>query len=295
MKQGRIYFWLICLALVQSLWLTVGHVGQYWNGVYTVFRPEQWQYMQGLFVVGSTAYALVMARNLVQMAQKEVEMRAQAAQLANMAEILQALRAQRHDLVNHVQALYGLIKAGEAEEALRYIREVYGEVKQISSVLQLGMPALVSLLWAKMGEAVAKGVSFNVRVDPQFRFVPVAVKDLNRIVGNLLDNALEAAEPLAADDRWVEVEFAVGKGYYQVYVANGGEIAPEARRQLFRSIFSTKAAGGHQGLGLYSVQNLAARYGGLARAESGNGRTIFTVIFPTLETTAGRRSSGQRA
>lgn len=295
MKQGRVYFWLICLVLVQGLCLTVGNVSQYWKDVFPSFRSEQWQVIQGVFVAASIAYALVLIRNLVRAAGQEAEMRAQAAQMANVTELLRAMRAQRHDFINHVQALYGLVKAGDTEEALRYIREVYGEVKQASSLLQVGEPALVSLFQAKMGEAEAKGVYFSMQVDPQFRTIPVAAKDLNRIIGNLLDNALEAAEDLEAGGRWVEVELSVEKNCYQIRVANGGEIAEGVRRHLFRSGFSTKTAGGHQGLGLYAVQTLAGRYGGLVRAESGNGRTIFTVTFPAAETTLGRRSSGQRA
>lgn len=295
MKRGRVYFWLICLVLMQGLTLGVAGIAQYMSKVFPTFGPAEWQIAQSVFIAASIIYALVLVRNLVRASSFEAEMRAQAAQMANVTELLRAMRAQRHDFINHVQALYGLVKAGYTEEAMRYIREVYGEVRQTSSILQVGEPALVSLLQAKMGEAEAKGVRFSVQVDPQFRTIPVAAKDLNRIIGNLLDNALEAAEHLEAGGRWVEVELSVEKNCYQIRVANGGEIAEEARRHLFRSGFSTKTAGGHQGLGLYAVQTLAGRYGGLARAESRSGRTIFTVTFPAAETTLGRRSSGQRA
>lgn len=295
MKQGRFYFWLVCLVLLQGLALGVAGIAQYMSNVFPTLAPIHWQIVETVFIVGSIVYALILVRNLVRASTLEAEMRAQAAQMANVAELLRAIRAQRHDFINHVQALYGLVKAGYTEEALRYIREVYGEVKQASSILRVGEPALVSLLQAKMGEAEAKGVRFSVQVDPQFRTIPVAAKDLNRIMGNLLDNALEAAEDLEAGGRWVEVELSVEKNCYQIRVANGGEIAEGVRRHLFRSGFSTKTAGDHQGLGLYAVQTLAGRYGGLVGAESGNGRTVFIVTFPAAETTLGRRSSGQHA
>ena len=295
MKQGQVYFWLVCLVLIQGLLLTVGNVSQYWINVFPSFNVEQWRLAQGFFVGGSILYSLFLIKNLVRASDLEAEMKAQATQMANITELIRTMRAQRHDFVNHVQALYGLIKAGNAAEALRYVETVYGEVKQGSQVLQLGEPEMIALLQAKMGEAEAKGIRLVIRVDPRFRTIAVAPKDLNRIIGNLMNNAFEAVEAAGAGDRWTEVDLVVEKDSFKIEVANGGEISETVRRRLFQPAFSTKTAGGHQGLGLYAVETLAGRYGGRVGVESGKGRTVFTVTLPILKGQMRGEARGQRA
>ncbi|MBC7346943.1 MAG: Spo0B domain-containing protein, partial [Clostridia bacterium] len=289
-----VYFWLVCLVLVQGLVLGVTNAGQYVETVFVSLTPSHWRAGQAVFVAGSIVYALFLVKNLVRAAGQEAEVRAQAAQMANFGELLRAMRAQRHDFVNHVQALYGLIKAGSVAEALRYIEAVYGEVKQTSQVLQLGEPEMIALLHAKMGEAEAKGVRFTLRVDPQFRGV-LALKDLNRLIGNLVDNAVEAAEACGAGDRWVEVDLLAERGSYEIRVANAGEINEAVRRQIFEAGFSTKPAGKHEGMGLYVVRSLAERHGGRVAVESARGRTVFTVSLPGGARQAGGKGLGKRA
>jgi sensor histidine kinase regulating citrate/malate metabolism len=293
--KGQAYFWLVCLVLVQGLVLTVANVSQYMETAFASFSPAHWRLGQTLFVAASIVYALFLVKNLVRAAGQEAEMRAQAAQITNINDLLRAVRAQRHDFVNHVQALYGLIKAGNAAEALRYVEAVYGEVKQASQILQLGEPEMIALLQAKMGEAEAKGIRLAVRADPQFRAIPVAQKDLNRIIGNLVDNALEAAEGRGAGDRWVDLDLLAERNYFQIKVANAGEIGEGARRQLFQPGFSTKAAARHEGMGLYAVRTLAERWGGRVGVESGQGRTVFSVTIPGAQAQARGKGGGQRA
>jgi len=274
-------FWLVGLILLQGLFVGLSNLAQYLRPLFPTFGGGCWQIIQAALAAATVVSALIVARRLAQAAYREGEAQTQAAQIASLSELLRALRAQRHDFVNHVQALYGLLEEGEVEEARRYLHSVYGEVRQASQILALGEPAVIALVQAKIGQAEAKGIRLTVRADPEFRYLPVPTNDLNRIIGNLLDNALEAVEGEEEPRRrWAELELSVETTGFCISITNAGEISAEVLPHLFRPGFTTKA-GDHQGLGLFTVKNLAARYGGDLEMESGRGKTVFRVTFST--------------
>ncbi|MGB9919973.1 MAG: sensor histidine kinase [Moorellales bacterium] len=289
-EKARTHFWLLLLILCQAMFFSLSHLARYLEPLFPGLHPACWEIGEGILVVATVTASFVIVRRLVEAARREIELEAQAAQIASLGELLRALRAQRHDFINHVQAIYGLLLEGQADEALRYVHSVYGEVRQAGHLLQLGEPAVIALVQAKISAAEAKGVRVTLRVDPEFRYLPIPTKDLNRIIGNLLDNAVEAVggktEPL---QRWVDLELSVDTNHFAIAVANGGEIPGEVARHLFEPGFTTKAGGDHEGLGLYTVKALAARYGGYPEVESGNGKTVFRITFA-----ANRENSGVR-
>lgn len=251
----------------------------YQSGAFPVASPELLQAMGGLFIVFYTLCMALFLRYIFTKVKEEVEYKAQKRYTDNINDLIAAVRSQRHDFINHVQAVYGLIKTGQVEAAREYIEEVYGEVKQAGEVLSLNRPEISALLHAKEGLAAARGAKLQIKVDPGFGRIPVDGADFNRIVGNLVDNALDAVSGLEDDRRGVKVEMLCEGSTYQVRVSNPGPpIPPELRQRIFARGFTTKK-GEHQGLGLYAVQSLASRYGGMVGLNSTKECTAFTVTF----------------
>lgn len=264
----------IVLAVINSM------VDFYQSGAFPVASPALLQAMGGLFVVFYTLCMVLFLRYIFAKVKEEAEYKAQKRYTDNINDLIATVRSQRHDFINHVQAVYGLIKTGQAEAAREYIEEVYGEVKQAGEVLSLNRPEISALLHAKEGMAAARGTKLQVKVDPGFGRIPVEAVDFNRIIGNLIDNALDAVSSLEEARRWVKVEMVCEGSTYQVRVSNPGPpIPPELRQRIFARGFTTKK-GGHQGMGLYAVQSLAGRYGGMVGLHSTKECTAFTVTFP---------------
>src|SRR4029453_7650057 len=103
--------------------------------------------------------------------------------------------------------------------------------------------------------------------------------DLTTVVGNLVDNAVDAIGH--APDGWVAVEIAHEDGLVRVVVRDSGPgVAPELAEEVFEHGFTTKAAaGGRRGIGLALSRMVCARRGGRVSVRNDEG-AVFTAELP---------------
>jgi sensor histidine kinase regulating citrate/malate metabolism len=102
--------------------------------------------------------------------------------------------------------------------------------------------------------------------------------DVATVVGNLVDNAMDAAA--SASERWVEVGLGLVDGEVDVVVRDSGPgVPPGMEREVFRRGVSTKEGQGERGIGLSLVHLLCTRRGGDVTATSVGGST-FTARLP---------------
>ncbi|WP_228447682.1 ATP-binding protein [Streptomyces paludis] len=198
--------------------------------------------------------------------------------------LIDALRAQDHEHANHMHTLLGLLELELHEEAAEFVTEVVGvhrsTAEQITERIHDPLPA--ALLVGKATVAAERGVSLRLTPDTLLPDRLVDPQGLVTVVGNLVDNALDAAAG-SADPR-IEVELRAEGRTVVLVVCDSGPGVPADRRELvFSEGWSTKEppAHGRRGLGLALVRRLAERQGGSARAaESADGGARFTVVLP---------------
>ncbi|MGS0687702.1 sensor histidine kinase [Nakamurella sp. GG22] len=201
-----------------------------------------------------------------------------------------ALRAQRHEFANRLHVVHGLLDHGHLQEATEYVRSVLG-AGPLGTLLEgletVRDPTLQAFLAAKAAHARERSVT--LRLGPETwldRSVtdPVAV---TTVVGNLLDNAVDAAaEGTARSERWVEIELLADAGTLFVTVADSGDGVPKALREsLFQENVSSHPAGesGGRGLGLALVRQIARVVRGdvwLADPGGGQAGAVFVARLP---------------
>lgn len=181
----------------------------------------------------------------------------------------QQLRTLRHDMHNHIAAAQGLLEQGENDRALAYLQAI-----ATSSALESNMHFCQNeianvVLSAKFAELTAKGLTpeFDIALPPALL---IADMDLCALLGNALDNAMEAA--VSAQNKTVLVRVRADKGLFMLRVQN--HYLPTRPPQP--SLPTTKPDKTAHGFGLASMRQVAARYGGSLeiRAESG----VFELI-----------------
>ncbi|NLG24705.1 MAG: GHKL domain-containing protein [Clostridiales bacterium] len=185
------------------------------------------------------------------------------------------LRAQRHDFMNHLQVLSGLIELGEHASALDYLNRVYGDIQRVGRTLKTAHPAINALLAAKMADCESRGISFHLAIDAPWERLPMPGWEMCRVLGNLIDNAIDA---LGGGDAPAGPALEVRMGedaraFWFTVENNGPKIAPEIRGRIFEAGFSTKGEG--RGTGLSIVRELVEGYGGELRVDSDERRTAF--------------------
>jgi two-component system CitB family sensor kinase len=202
--------------------------------------------------------------------------------------LTEALRAQDHEHANRLHTLMGLLELGLHDEAVEFITDVAGAHRSTAARVgaQVRDPLVAALLVGKAAVADERGVDLRLCEDALLPEAVVDSRDLVTVLGNLVDNALDAAA--GGRDPFVEVDVRAEGRTVVLRVADSGPgVPPEAREKVFTDGWSTKRPAGHRrrGLGLVLVRRLAERYGGTATvgARPGGG-AVFTVVLPEAVT-----------
>ncbi|MFF0161049.1 ATP-binding protein [Streptomyces sp. NPDC005263] len=198
--------------------------------------------------------------------------------------LIDALRAQDHEHANRMHTLLGLLELEMYEDAVEFVGEVVGDHRVTAEQVteKIHDPLLAALLVGKATVAAERAVALWVSDHTRLPDRLVDPRGLVTVVGNLVDNALDAvAGTLHAR---VEVELrAEGRTVILRVRDTGPGIPAEQRELIFMDGWSTKTPPAHRkrGIGLSLVRRLAERQGGSATVgAAGDGGAEFTVVLP---------------
>ena len=181
------------------------------------------------------------------------------------------VRTLRHDLRNHLTAVQGLLERGETERAARYLSEIAAS-PAVGGRRILCENEVANIVLASKAEAMDQaGLVGDFAVSlPQT--LSVADTDLCALLGNALDNAMEAA--LQAEDKRITVRCRVDKGLFMLRVENAvaGEVRPD--------LVTTKADKSAHGFGLPGMREIAQRCGGSLETRAEGGRFELVACIP---------------
>ncbi|GHA35467.1 ATPase [Streptomyces tauricus] len=204
------------------------------------------------------------------------------------------LRAQAHEFANQLHTISGLIQIGEQDEVVRYIRALSRRRQSLDVTLSRRVrdTAVAALLMAKSSLAAERKVSLRISDATALdRLIPEDAADVATVVGNLVDNAVDAASVAAAGhdphgretpdghEAWVEVELRQDASSVEIVVRDSGPgVAPELAREVFSHGFTTKAAQeGERGIGLALTRLVCERHGGEISVTNTPDGAMFTA------------------
>ncbi|MFI0374131.1 ATP-binding protein [Actinomadura sp. 1N219] len=210
------------------------------------------------------------------------ELTALREELDTAARATDTLRAQAHEFTNRLHTIAGLVELGEYDEVRNYVDLVARTHRdwQEQVTARIGDPAVAALLIAKASLAAERGVGMRLAETSALQTVDERLSaDLVTVVGNLVENALDALAGSAGD--WIEVAVHQDAGAVSVVVRDSGPgVAPEIATEVFAHGFTTKAAGyGRRGLGLALTRQACVRRGGSVRVRNAVGAE-FTAVLP---------------
>lgn len=198
--------------------------------------------------------------------------------------LIDALRAQDHEHANRMHTLLGLLELEMFDDAVEFVGEVVGDHRATSEQVteKIHDPLLAALLVGKATVAAERGVALWIADRTLLPDRLIDPRGLVTIVGNLVDNALDAVA--GTPHARVEVELRAEGRTAVLRVRDTGPGIPAERRELvFTEGWSTKQppAHGQRGIGLSLVRRLAERQGGSAQVtEALGGGAEFTVVLP---------------
>ena len=187
-------------------------------------------------------------------------------------ESIEIVNQKYHDMKNHLGELALMAGNQNNEEIRKYIHDMGEYMQNQSELVSCGNKNLDSLLNYLLGQAKKKlnHVEYEVRVPSD---LCISAFDLNVILGNLTENAIEAAEQ--TKDKWMSVDIYYEKGMLSMEIKNSfqHELAVEKNKLL-----STKEEKGH-GIGLANVRKMVEKYQGFMDVSNTNQIFIVKVML----------------
>lgn len=187
-----------------------------------------------------------------------------------------------HDLHNHIEAIYQCLIQGDTKEAVRYCEDLRTPVRQISQTVWTGDKALDYLISSKMALAEQEQIKTKVNIEYPHN-TNIRSVDLTTILGNLLDNALEAAKTAPEGLRFLNLTIRRINAMLIIKVENGYGSTP---LQENGKLLTSKKDKAFHGWGLKSVQTAADRYDGTIRTDYKDHvfQSVVTLSFQPVKT-----------
>ncbi|WP_238404093.1 sensor histidine kinase [Paenibacillus paridis] len=239
----------------------------------------------GIIIIIVTAFSLliaIVAMRYYRQSRDKVVKVTQETYVEEINQMFQSIRAQRHDFLNHVQTIHSLAELGKSQELIGYTKELTGDIRMMNDIINIGNPAIAALVRSKISQAESNKIGFSCSFTGlNMQEMGVKTLDVNRMLGNLIDNAFDEVLKYSEDRRHVTL---VGKqtiDALEFTVTNTCDDAEGAlARPIFEAGYSTKQQD-HQGLGLSIVKSIAKQYKGdvYVTAEPA-GKLTFIVKMP---------------
>ena len=182
--------------------------------------------------------------------------------VSTLQESLDNLSMFKHDLGNIVNTLYGYCRINRMDKIESYLDELTADIRydinvgEINTFLKDNMPYLYGIMLAKCFQAATNGINFDIRITAnKFKLFTVSEVQLSRMVGNLLNNAFDAAKSCECKEVYLNIS-NVNDYRIKIEVINSVN-APVDIAKILNKGYSTKD--GHSGLGLYQVHSIVER------------------------------------
>jgi len=204
-------------------------------------------------------------------------------QLGATRNATDTLRAQTHEFDNQLHVISGLLQLQEYGEARDYVAGLTRRRAEVDSAVtaRIEDPPLAALMVAKSSLAAESRVELLISPATRCPRLPSELStDVATVVGNLVDNALDAVANLA--QAAVKVEVTADDTDVHITVSDSGPgVSPDAAKRIFDRGFSTKSAAtvGGRGIGLSLVRRICEQRGGAVGVQYADG-AVFTAVLP---------------
>ena len=197
--------------------------------------------------------------------------------------LTETLRAQSHEFANRLHTLVGLVELGHYDEAVEFATGLSAAREELTGQLTaaIGEPKLAALILAKLSLAGERDVCLRLMPDTTVGQRITGITQMLTVVGNLIDNAIDAAA-LGPAPREVELTLVAAESDLLVRVRDTGPGVPhDMREAIFTDGVTTKASatGARRGLGLALVRQIVEGCGGMVSVGYDEG-AVFTAMLP---------------
>ena len=220
-----------------------------------------------LFLIRRTLYNMIDRR--IERFQSEL-IEKQVREIQNM---YRQVRGWRHDYRNHINNMKIQLSEGNYDKLSDYLNELADDLDTVDTVIKTGNVMADAILNSKLNVAEKMNIKLNVKANVPDK-LPMSDVELCSMLGNILDNAVEACGTLPEEERFMRVYIGKLKGQLYLSVQNSaGKV-----RKSKNTYLSTKE--GEHGYGLFRIDRVAKRYGGYVNRQKEEGVFATEIMVP---------------
>lgn len=235
-----------------------------------------------VFVLLQRSFVLALYRERLRLREKErqlsefwsmqEETEFQERQYREMVHTWEEIRKLQHDMKNSFQLLYGLLEQGKTEEALGWLKQENAALAGGPDVIRTQSALVGTMLNGKLNYARSMGLSVSTKILASFS--GIGERDLCRLLGNLLDNGIEAA--VRTEKKTLDLVLQGDESRLLIEVENAADhpLVLEDRRAQ-----TDKEDRVRHGWGIRIIGQIAEKYGGTVRVENREGTVAVLVLL----------------
>lgn len=198
--------------------------------------------------------------------------------LDEVRSIHREMRGYKHDFHHHLQTLRVQIEQGEYKRALAYMEDLDSKLMNVDTLLKTGNVSADAILSAKIAQAKSLGIAVTVKANLA-EGLTISDVELSILIGNLLDNAIEACENVCTGDKFIRLYVAMKGTMLYFSMLN----AASEKQKKKGSLFATRKDGLH-GFGLSRAEKIVRDHGGWIKYNSEDGAFSSEFLVPALPT-----------
>ena len=194
-------------------------------------------------------------------------------QVREIQNMYRQVRGWRHDYRNHINNMKIQLSEGNYDKLSDYLNELADDLDTVDTVIKTGNVMADAILNSKLNVAEKMNIKLNVKANVPDK-LPMSDVELCSMLGNILDNAVEACGTLPEEERFMRVYIGKLKGQLYLSVQNSaGKV-----RKSKNTYLSTKE--GEHGYGLFRIDRVAKKYGGYVNRQNEEGVFATEILIP---------------
>lgn len=223
--------------------------------------------MAALIVVYSNTYMKEKSRSEAYARTIEEQYHQQLYYMENLEQLIYKLKSERHDFNNHLGVIYGLLEGEETDKAGEYTKHLVNTAQEYQNIVNIPYSMVRAMLNYKLSAAMEKGIELKLNISvPQNLLLNEF--DIVVVLGNLMDNAIEACAAINEEDRYIDLRILYNPDYLIIQVEN--PMSQDWALQEGKS-HTTKPDIENHGFGLSNIEYLVRKHNGLMKIEPNNG------------------------
>lgn len=189
---------------------------------------------------------------------------------------MEEFHEEKHNLLNEFIVLKELIAGGKYKDAVKYIDEAIDSSHSAEHISSTGNSTVDAIINFKYSVARAYGIEFYLKIFIPEE-IPVEQKDMGVVLGNALDNAIEAVKNCKSKEKKIEIALGIKKEAWILVMKNPYE--KEIRTSRTGELVSNKPDQKKHGYGMKSIKKISEKYHGEVIVDMDGGLFSLTVIL----------------